>query len=173
MFCVKDTVMYGNSGVCEIVDIRSEKFDKQEATYYVLKPLDNTASTIYCPVDNQKVKMRRLLSVPEIYELIQTMPDTEGQWIENDQQRKEKFSEIIRRGDHRELVQLIKTLYDKRQEKQRMGRKFHVADEKAMKEAEYILYGEFAHVLSIKLDEVVPFIMGQLNKEGARANESQ
>ena len=32
-----------------------------------------------------------------------------------------------------------------------------------MKEAEKILHGEFAHVLNIQLEEVVPFIMEELN----------
>ena len=45
------------------------------------------------------------------------MPDAQTKWIENEQLRKEKYGEIIRRGDHKELVQLIKTLYYKKQEK--------------------------------------------------------
>lgn len=162
MFCVGDTIMYGSTGVCEIEDIRREKFDETERTYYVIKPLNHEDATIYCPVDSQKAHIRKLLTAEQIDALIRIMPGAEMEWIENDQLRKEKFDEILKRGDHEELVKLIKVLYFNREEKARTGKKFHIADEKAMKEAESILYGEFAHVLKIRPDQVVPFIMGQL-----------
>lgn len=162
MFCVGDTIMYGNTGVCEIADIRRETFGGAERTYYVIHPVDGEESTIYCPVDNEKAPIRKLLTAEQIQELIRIMPDTEMKWIENDQLRRERFDEILKRGDHEELVKLIKVLYLNREEKERTGKKFHIADEKAMKEAEYMLYSEFAHVLKIQPDEVVPFIMGQL-----------
>ena len=124
--------------------------------------MDGEESTIYCPVDNEKAPIRKLLTAEQIQELIRIMPDTEMKWIENDQRRRERFDEILKRGDHEELVKLIKVLYLNREEKERTGKKFHIADEKAMKESESMLYSEFAHVLKIQPDEVVPFIMGQL-----------
>lgn len=163
MFGVNDTVMYENCEVCKIVDIRSECFQKKRVLYYVLKPVYDGSSTFYSPVANEQ-KIRRVLSAEEIYELIQIMPDTETEWIENEQSRKEKYNEILRKGDHRELIKLLKTLYGKRKEKLQAGRKFHTADEKIMKEAEHILHGEFAHVLKIQPDEVIPFITGELKK---------
>lgn len=166
MFCINDTVMYGNSGVCKIVDIRPEKLAGKKMTYYILKPAENENMTIYCPVDSDKVKMRRLLSLEEVYQLISIMPDTAIEWIEDDQQRKEAYTEIVRSGNHRELVKLIKTLYVKREERLSTGRKFHAADERIMKEAENMLYGEFSSVLHIRRDEVIPFIMGKLEKAG-------
>ena len=166
MFSINDTVMYGNSGVCKIIDIRPEKLAGEKMTYYILKPAENENMTIYCPVNSDKVKMRRLLTLEEVYQLISIMPDTSIEWIEDDQQRNEAFTEIVRSGNHRELVKLIKTLYVKREEKRIAGRKFHAADERIMKEAENMLYGEFSSVLHIRRDEVIPFIMGKLEKTG-------
>ena len=93
------------------------------------------------------------------------MPDAQTEWIDNEQQRKEKFSKIVKEGDHRELIKLIRALYFNREEKHRSGKKFYLSDERIMKEAETILHEEFAHVLNIKLEEVVPFIMGELQKQ--------
>lgn len=161
--------MYGNSGVCRIVDIRPEKFGEEKRVYYILKPDDNENSTIYCPVDCNKVNIRRLLSIQEVRDLIKIMPDTQMEWIENDQQRKETFTEILRQGDRRELVKLIKTLYFHREAMAQAGRKFRASDERIMKEAEKVLHGELAHVLQISQDQVVPFIMGELeNAEESR-----
>lgn len=62
--------MYGNSGVCQIIDIRPEKFGEKEILYYILKPADNDKSTIYCPVDNNKIQMRKLLTIEEIHDIL-------------------------------------------------------------------------------------------------------
>lgn len=170
MFAVNDIVMYGNTGVCKIVDIRLEKFSKKECMYYILKPVATENSTVYCPVDTDKIKIRRLLSKSEINELIRLMPDTETEWVESDAERKEKFGAVLKEGEPKELVKLLKTLHFNQTEKLRLGKKFHACDEKIMKEAEKILHGEFAHVLHIGIEEVVPFIMGELDKSEGMSN---
>ena len=165
MFCINDSIMYGNTGVCKIIDIRREKFDNEEILYYILKPVyrENDA-TIYCPVGNDKVRLRKLLSAEEITELIQSMSHTEPEWIDNDHLRRQTFNEILKGGNHQELVQLIKTLDNHRENKIKEGKKFHLSDEKIMKQAEAVLYEEFAYVLNIMPDEVVPFIVDELEK---------
>ncbi len=170
MFCVNETVMYGNSGVCTIVDIRPEKFGAEEVLYYILKPVYHERSTIYCPVDNEKIKIRKLLSKQEVYDLIQLMPDAETQWIDNEQQRKLQFNNLLKSGSHEDLVRLIKTIYLNRDEKAKTGKKFHAADERVMKEAESLLYEELAHVLHIEPDDVVAFIAGQLEPDDEAKN---
>ena len=42
------------------------------------------------------------------------------------------------------------------------GKKLYVGDEKIMSEAQRLLHEEFALVLNIKVDEVLPFILGEL-----------
>ena len=83
-------------------------------------------------------------------------------WIENENQRKEAYREIIARGDRTELVKMIKTLYLHQQQRQAIGKKLHIADERFFKEAEKMLYDEFALVLNIKQEEVLPFILEQI-----------
>lgn len=165
MYAINDTVMYGQSGVCKITDICDRKFGKETRQYYILHPVHDPNTTIYCPVGSDKITMRRLLTADDVFSLIREMPNEIGAWIENDAQRKEAQAEILRRGDHRELIRMIKTLYFKREEVQSRGNRFHQADEKAMAEAEDILYQEFAAVLHITPEEVVPFITGQIEKQ--------
>lgn len=162
MFRVNDTVMYNQSGACKIVDICSKEFTGEQRQYYVLQPVYEENVTIYCPVDSEKVKIRKLLSLEDIHELIKLMPDQLTEWIDNDQQRKEAQSEILKNGDHCALIQLVKLLYFKREEKAAEGKKFHTADEKAMLEAEKLLHQEFAIVLNIKPEEVIPFLIGEI-----------
>lgn len=165
MYAVNDRIMYGQSGICKIVDICEKKFGKETRQYYILQPMYDPNTTIYCPVSNENAPIRKLLSTKDVYALIEDMPEVSGEWIENDNRRREVQAEILHRGDHRELIRLIKTLYNKREEKQAEGKRFHQADEKAMAEAEKMLYQEFAQVLDITPEEVVPFIVGKLKKE--------
>ena len=69
---------------------------------------------------------------------------------------------MLFRSDRTALVRMIKTLYQHQQKQQRRGKKLHVVDERFMKEAERILYEEFAHVLNIQKEQVVPFIMEEI-----------
>lgn len=164
MYAVNDTVMYGQSGICKITEICDRKFGRETLKYYVLRPVYGDNTVIYCPVDSDKVRIRKLLSAEEVVALIREMPAQQGDWIENDNLRKEAQTEILRRGDHKELIALIKTLYRKRTETENSGRRFHRADAEAMAQAEKMLYQEFAQVLDIAPDGVVPFIIGKIEK---------
>ena len=86
-------------------------------------------------------------------------------WIDDDTQRYETYHAILQSGDRTQLVQLIKTLYLHQQERREQKKKLHSADEKFMKEAEHLLYEEFAYVLNIKREQVVPFITEQIEIE--------
>lgn len=170
MFNINDTVMYGHTGVCKIVDICTKEFNGKNKKYYVLCPEFENKTTIYCPYDCDAGRMRPLLSSDEVNSLIQSMTDEELSWVENDQARKEKQMNIIRKGDHKELIQMIRTLYFKRKEKVAQGKKLHSIDEKAMEDAENLLYQEFALVLDIKPEDVVTFIVSKLDVEEKKIN---
>ena len=102
--------------------------------------------------------MRELLTRDEVLELIDSIPECESVWVENDKERMAAFSSIVSRCDHHEMLCLIRTLRNKHAEKLRTGKKFHSADERIFKEAERILFGEFGYVLNLKPSEVGPFI---------------
>lgn len=169
MFQVHDTVLYGTDGVCEIVEIAARTFGRKTQEYFVLQPLYGNQATIFVPTQNEKLcaKMRRILSADEIYAIIRTMADEEPLWIENEAARKEAYLQILRGGDRRAMARLIKTLYLHRQEVKNTGRKFHASDERMMKEAEKLLYGEFAHVLHLEPAQVQPFIQQKIRELNA------
>ena len=135
--------------------------------YYVLKPVYDPNSTIFVPLHNAKLtdKMRYVLSAEEIYELIQEMPDENTIWIEEESKRREQYKKILASGDRKDLVCLIKTLYLQQQKLKENGKKLHMAEDRFMKDAEKMLYEEFAHVLTIERDQVLPFIMDQMEEE--------
>lgn len=164
MFQINDTVLYGIQGAYKITGITTKKICGKTSQYYVLTPIDSSTCITYIPVGNEAVekKMRPLLSADEIYKLIHSMPDTDELWITDDNQRKEKYKQILANGDRKELIQMIKALYIHKKEQRAKGRKLHIADEHFLKDAEKMLYNEFSVVLNIAQDEVLPFIKKEI-----------
>ena len=164
MFQVNDTVLYGSQSVCIITDITEQKIGKEKIRYYALKPVFDHKSTIYVPCSNQKLveKMRRILSSSEIYELIDSLQNETLPWIEDDAERKEKYSEIIYSGDRKKLALLIRTMYLHKESQKASGRKFHAIDEHLLDLAQKVLHEEFAYVLNIAPKDVPLFILKQL-----------
>lgn len=166
VFSKNDYIIYGTTGVCKIVDIIKKKFGtNNEREYYVLKPTYDINSTIYAPTYSDAISIRKIMTVSEVYELIKTMPDNETIWIEDINLRKQKYTDILKNANKKELVKLIKTLYLQKQQKKEEGKKLYVGDEKIMSEAERLLHEEFALVLKIKIEEVLPFILGEIEPQ--------
>lgn len=165
MLCnINDTVIYGAEGVCRIVGISKKNLTGTSKEYYVLKPVYDERSTIFAPVHSEKVqaKMRPVLSREEIHALIDAMPAEDTIWIENELSRREQYKKILADGDRTELIRLIKTLYGHQKSQKEKGRKMHVADETFMRDAERMLHEEFAHVLNIDRDQVLPLILERI-----------
>jgi CarD family transcriptional regulator len=164
MYHINDNVLYGSHGVCQITDISELSLSGPAKKYYILKPVSTPASTIYVPLENETLtsKMRCVLSVEEIHELIRSIPDEKSLWIENEPERKERYKEIVQKGDRHELIQMVKALYQHQQKQLAKGKRLHAADERYFKEAEKLLYEEFAIVLNIQPSQVIPFIMEQI-----------
>lgn len=168
-----DAVLYGLQGVCKITGITERNFDGTPLQYYVLKSSHDSKTTMYVPVCTEETvpKLRRILSTVEVYEFIHAMADQDVMWIENEAARRARYKAVIAGGNRRELVSLIKALYRHKQERSELGRKLHATDERFMKEAEKILYGELAYVLNIKLEQVLPFITDRIEAETQHIGE--
>ena len=164
MFKVNDTIMYGTHGICTIIDITEKDFMGTKKEYYVLKPMNDAAATLFAPVNNAKIegKMRRILSEDEIYQLIASMPKEQANWIPGENERKEQYKKIIATGDHVELIRMIKALYIHKQEREAEGKHLYLSDERFFKEAERILYDEFQYVLNIRKEDILPLIFEKI-----------
>ena len=61
--------------------------------------------------------------------MIKEMPDEDTIWIDDDNERKQKYQQIIIEGNRHKLIQLIKTLHIHEISQQEKGRKLHIGDE--------------------------------------------
>lgn len=167
MFQINDMVLYGTNGVCKLVDIDVRDCGGRMVEYYILKPIYASNSTVFVPVNNEKLtsKMRYVLTKEEIDEKIRLIPESSPGWIDDERTRKERFKDIVSRADTFELIQLIKTLLEHQEAVMARGKKLHVADERMLQEAEKMICDEFSYVLGISKEEVPSYITDSMKTE--------
>ena len=164
MFQVNDMVLYGTNGVCELVGIEKRDCGGRMVEYYILKPFYTNNSTVFVPVNNEKLtsKMRHVLTKEEIGQMIAEIPGNPSEWITDERERKERFKDIAGRADTFEMIQLIEALLEHQREVMERGKKLHIADERMLREAEKMICDEFAYVLGISQEEVPAYITSGL-----------
>ncbi len=169
MFQKDDYVIYGNNGVCTIKDIGPLDIPgiPKERIYYTLVPYYTKDSQIFTPVDSDKVVMRSLICKEAIMQLIEEIPDIELLWVKDEKQREMQYKETMRKCDCRELIRIIKTIYQRMQSRIAEGKKMTASDEKYFHLAEDRLYGEFAITLGMERDQVRDFISEKVQQKEA------
>ena len=166
MFKVNDVVKYGANGVCRVVDISVMTFGDNDAEYYILQPLRARESKYYVPTQSETLvaRMQMILSEDDVYALIKDIPSCSFGWVDNDKKRLETYSAVISSGNRHDIIGVIRTLYGKKCDLEKSGKRLHVADERLMKDAERIIHDEFAAVLNIEISEVGAFIAQNLEQ---------
>ncbi len=167
MFNIDDYVVYKTNGVCRITGIKKETFGRDTKEYYILTTVYGNPSNVYVPVDNEALvsKMKKIISIDKIHDIIDKSQDKTVDWIENDRERGEAYSAMISEGEPSLLFSLVKTLYNHKKEVESAGKKFRANDKRIMDSAEKILHEEFAMALDIEPDMVAPFIKDRLKKK--------
>ena len=94
-FDIGEYVSYGINGMCNIEDIRPMQLSQsvEKMMYYILLPESNPKSTIFVPVNNQKLvsKMREPMTKDEINAMLVRMKDRTLEWEKDVRFRTESF----------------------------------------------------------------------------------
>lgn len=164
MYQIGDQVIYGIHGVCRIVGLEERMIDRKSVEYYVLMPLVQKDARYYIPTKNQAAvaKLRPVLSSAELDDLLASKDVRRNAWIPDENQRKQRYRELISSGDRAALMSMVSTLRRHREEQAAAGRKFHLCDENFLRDAEKLLGSEFSLVLQIDQDRVGDYIQNKL-----------
>ncbi len=168
MYKPGDQIVYGNTGVCRVKEIVTPDFEKDKSKlYYALDPVYQDG-VIYTPVDT-KVFMRPIITKEAANELIDRIPAMQTQAYHNSVLREleEHYNRYLKSHDCGDLLELGRSIYIKKQEVLKQHRKFGAVDERFMKRAEDLLYGELAVALGIEKNEVESYIFQRLKSEKA------
>ena len=168
MYQIGQYIVYGNTGVCKV----EEMLEKPPlGLYYVLKPLYDTG-TIYTPAEHPKVFMRAVIRRDEVDRLIDQIPRIVAvpDRTRNLQELREHYRTALASHECSDLIRLTMSIHQKKKEQQRLGRRFGQVDEKFLKQAENILFGEFAVALGIPREDVPCYISKRLAGTSTPAN---
>lgn len=161
MYKIGDLILYGNTGVCKITDITTRDLPNVDKNrlFYVLKPLYQEC-IISAPVDSTKVFMRPIITKQEAEKLIDMIPTISAQAYQNSvlRQLTEHYEESFKTHDCADLIELTMSIYAKKQIAIQQKKKFGAVDERFMKRAEELLFGELAAALGISKDDVPGYI---------------
>lgn len=165
MFQIGDKIVYGSTGVCIVEDITTVNLSgvDKNRLYYVLKPLYQDGS-IRTPVDNEKVFKRPVISRQEAEALVDMIPTVKAAACneKNLSLLRSHYRQRLGTFHCEDLVELTMSIYAKKQDAARQQKKFGVTDEKYLKRAEELLFGELAVALDIPRQEVQSYILRRL-----------
>ncbi|MBR6115625.1 MAG: hypothetical protein IKQ10_10720 [Oscillospiraceae bacterium] len=170
MFSIGEKIMYGGTGVCVVEEITSVKLSAMEKPrdYYVLKPLYQSG-TIQIPVDNIKVPIRPVMTRFEAESLVDCIPDITATicYEKNLTALRNHYQQQLNTYDCRDLVRIAKSIYAKKKDAENRQKKIGMTDEKFLRRAEDLLFGELAVALEISRDDVRGYISDRLQTAAA------
>ena len=160
LFHIGEYIVHGRNGVCRVEDITHIDVSgaDKERLYYKLIPIKSEESKIFYPVDSDRVVTRSVVSKKEVEEIVSNIKEIKPMWIDNDRQREAKYKEAINSCNCRQLICIIKTLYERNKERMAQGKKATFVDDRYLKEAKENLHDEFAIALGTDKEEVEEYI---------------
>lgn len=164
LYQVGDRIIYGSNGVCVIEEIKMIEVPHtdEEKAYYIIKPIYQECR-ISVPVDT-KMFIRPIISKEEALSLIDGIPQVDAQPYFNTalRQLQEYYEKKLSTHSCTDLIELTISLHRKKQQVLEQKRKFGAIDERYMKRAEELLFGELSVVLDIPKTEVKQYIASRL-----------
>lgn len=161
MFEKGSLMIYDTTGVCRVEDIgvpAGLPVANKDKKYYKLAPVFGSG-TIYIPVDT-KVFMRPVITKNEAESLIRKIPEIREDICDTHNQKvlEDHYKASLMTHECEDLIQLIKTVYVKKKNLERTGKKTGKTDTQYMKRAKALLHEELSVALEIPVEEVEDYI---------------
>jgi CarD family transcriptional regulator len=162
MFKLGDKVIDKSGKIFEIENIEDKDFGAGPEPYFVLKPFFdydfNPGYHAYIPVSRADVLLRPIMNKEEALELIDSFERLETYPDVSPRERKVYFTKVIASGDRFDLLRVIKTLSEYREERLRENKPFSDFDKRLLQNLTMLLNHEISLALSIPVSEVSYFI---------------
>lgn len=156
MLKIGETVRYGQSGLCTVQEICEKEIGGVCQNYYVLSPFSKRGSMVFVPCENRQLldKICPPLTKEEVDGLIKEVLCATTEWIRDFRRRSDYSKKALASADRRDPLLLIKTIYDHRNEESSSPVRIHTTDDYFLRDAEYLVYSEFAYALNKEYEEV-------------------
>ncbi len=165
MLKVNDIVVYGAVGVCRYDGVSELKMGREIKQYYVFTPVAQGGSAIYLPIENETLlqRTRPVLSEKQIVAIIDNSFDDKEIWCDSANDRIRLYSDALKSGDFEQILLVARTLLEHRQRLSQTGKKLHLTDERALRDAQRLLCDEISYVLGIDADKAEKYIISAIS----------
>lgn len=175
MYQVGDLIFYGGTGVCRVTGAKTLDLLGTGAPqpYYILNPLYQEC-TISAPANSDKVFIRSVLTRQEAEDLIDSIPTIQAEAYHNRMlhQLEQHYEASFKSHACADLVEMTMSIYAKKQILKEQKRKFGMVDERFLKRAEDLLFGELAVALDIPKGDVPSYIQSRVHAIEACTSEA-
>lgn len=165
LFKTGDYVSYKKNGICRITDIVTREFAGMEPKiYYEMEVVFDSHTVLYVPVGSSaEQSMRHVLTAQEIHDVILDSEQYQDAWIEDGKIRAVQYEAMLEEGNCSRILWIMKMLSFHRAQAEKNNKKVYAADARILAEAEKIITEEFAFVLKIEKEQVIPYIIDHLH----------
>ena len=154
MFAKGDRIVYSFYGICLVAGIVEKVVNGENRKYYELRPLADSKSIIYTPIDSKKVLLRSIVSKEEAQDILDSMDEMEIVWPENVWKRNQEFKLITQNADLRLNVNLYKVLLLRQLQLKEAGKKMIVQDIKILDTVGTLVCAEIEEALGLETKEI-------------------
>ena len=167
MYRIGDLAVYGIHGVCRIVGTEQKVVDRKEVTYLALEPVTKADSRFLVPTHNAvaMAKLRPLHSAGEWKTFWQSEDMMAGEWILDDNRRKQAYRDLMAAGD---TMAMAKMVYQVQQHKERVfaaGKKFHQCDDTFLRDAQRLIAGEMSVAMEMEFSDALQYLREKIKKD--------
>ncbi len=165
MYHIGDFVVKANEGICKIEDIKGLEMPgvSKDKLYMLLVPIENPSVIVYLPLEGAEEKLRDVLTEEEAGGLIDRIPYIKEAEITDEKQREKVYKDAILSGSPEKLISVIKSIFRRKIDREKQGKKNGSVDERFFKTAEDRLYCELAFAMNKQKDEIKQFIIDALS----------
>ena len=160
MYQIDDYVMHRSNGLCRVIGTGYPEFggEKGETLCYILESQRNKGK-MYTPVESGENILRSVMSYAQAEELIGHLRGIEVISEENDKLREAAYRQALHEEGYIGWARIIKTAYEKRMERVKIGKKSTIVDRRYEKQAQDYLYDELAFVYQISRESVEDYLV--------------
>ncbi len=159
---IGDKVVHINGGVFLIEEIKIMNYGFGDTNYLILKPyyIDETNKTLvlYVPEEKKDQLIRKIMSKEEAINVIEQIKSIEPIWYQDAKTRKDKFGELIRSKNIKDICVVVKSLYIKQLELRENNKSLNLIDYDYLKKLKRGIEEELAISLNIPIVDVDEYI---------------
>lgn len=157
---VGDYIVKAGHGVCRVDAVTYLKLSDsaEKRAYYVISPIEQDGIKLYIPEDKIDELTRSVMSGEQAWDLIEHINEIAPAEIADAKNCGKRCKDAIKNNDPRELVSVIKKMYERKKKRAFAGKDETETDRRFFKLLEDILYSELAFAIGRNKSEIVSII---------------